>query len=105
MSHPALIYIAPTKARYGLAADKYAALVAALEQNKDAKNAKVDGNSGSVSYSGVDFAWTYFPNPPATLASGPFLEVDIVHKHGLKANIAGNDTIFELLNEELISKL
>jgi phage-related protein len=104
---PPLIYVAPDTANFPLAPDKYAALIAKLKTDSDASNlAFSDGfpyplsnvagsGSGSVTYQKIDFTWTYDGVGQLT--------VKIIADRNWKAKIAGNDVVFQRLNDDLIS--
>jgi hypothetical protein len=91
-------YPSAEKALYGSVPQaKFDALIARLKTDKDARNLQLfDNETGSVTYQKIDFAWSY----DAVAAE---LTVVIVGDHNWKAKIAGNQEIFEMLNEKLIS--
>jgi hypothetical protein len=92
-------YPAPEKACYGqISADKYVALETILKGDKDASNLAVNGDTGTVTYNKIDFAWTYDP-------AACELVLTIVADHNWKAKIAGNQAIFGIIFDQLISKL
>lgn len=91
-------YPSPEKALYGsLPQAKFDTLMARLKIDKDASNLQVfDSGIGSVTYQKIDFAWSYD-------VAAAELTVRILAVHNWKAKIAGNQAIFEELNEKLIS--
>lgn len=88
---------APSLAKYGLTPDKYQAALEMLKVDKEALNLQISGETGSVSFDGVDFTWSY--------NGVDALFVTIVKVHSWKAKIAGNQAIFGILYDELISKV
>jgi hypothetical protein len=101
---PSLINVPPSSARYAITAAQYAALAANFARTPGVSKLAVNGNVGSVSYEGIDWSWAYTPEPTADVPFAALL-VTIIAKHSLKARIAPNATIFQLLQEDLISKL
>lgn len=96
-------YPAPQQARYGqISQDTYDALIAKLRTDPNARNlganmaSTPDLESGSVTYQSIDFAWVYD-------SAKQELTLSIVADHNWKAKIAGNQTIFEMINEKLLS--
>jgi hypothetical protein len=101
---PELIYVAPNQAHYGMTAAQYGKLIATLRAEPGADNLKVDGFTGSVSYDGVDFSWSYSPHPADNLTT-PALTVTIVRKHGIEAKLLPNDAIFARLQSQLLAQI
>lgn len=96
-------YPAAGKACYGSVSQaKYDALIARLKSDQDASNIATgtpqEGiENGSVTYQKIDFTWVYDP-------TNAELTVAITADHNWKAKIAGNQAIFGMLFDELISK-
>jgi hypothetical protein len=87
------LWVPPDSARYGLPPDKYAALIHALEENKDASGLQVAANQGSVTFQKVTFSWNYNGMDE--------LLVTITANHNFEARLIGNEAIFGHLNEQL----
>lgn len=95
---PPLIFVEPNTAHYALTPDKYAALVLALGSNQDASNLKVtNAASGSVTYQKIDFTWQYDGVAQLTIV--------IVADRNWKAKLAGNEVVFQRLNDDLLSTI
>jgi hypothetical protein len=90
---PPLLWVPPNSAKYRLTPDKYAALIQALKENKDASDLQVTANRGSVTFQKVTFSWTYNGTDE--------LLVTITADHNFKAKLIGNEAIFEHLSEQL----
>lgn len=88
---------APSIAKYGITPAQYPTALKLIQENKEAVNLQVNGDSGSVSMEGVDFTWSY--------NGVDALFVTIVKVHSFKAKIAGNQAIFGILYDELLSKV
>lgn len=92
-------YPAPEQACYGnIDQAKYDALLAKLKTDPGASALVASETTGSVTYQKISFEWTY----DATKAE---LTMTIVHDGNWKAKIAGNEAIFGIIEDELISKV
>jgi hypothetical protein len=91
---PSLLYIAPNEVKFEpIVPAEYAAVVAALQANKQASHLTVTENSGCVTFQGkVDFTWEY--------DGAQSMKVAIVKKHGM-AGLVPNATIFDELAAQL----
>lgn len=76
---------------------KYASLLTSIQGNTGAINFAHNGNAGSVSFNGVQFAWSY--------DGISVLNLNIVAVHSQDAKIAGNQAIFGRLQAQLLSGL
>lgn len=94
MSAP--VFISPNQAKYELTPANYQALVTVLRTSKEVSNLVVgiDGQEGTLTAQGVDFAWTYDGQAELLLV--------IVKVHSWLARGAGNESIFGHINTQLI---
>jgi len=93
---PNMLYSAPRNATFQtLSPAQYASLLATMKSSTAAMNLHTNGNSGTVSYQAIDFAWTY--DGQTTLS------ITIEGVHNPSARLMGNMTIFEQLNSEFLS--
>jgi hypothetical protein len=76
---------------------QYASLLASIKANSDALNFAQNGNSGGVSFDGVQFAWTF--------DGISVLNITIVAVHSFAAKLAGNEYIFAQLNEQFAATI
>lgn len=92
-------YPSPEQACYGnIDQAKYDALLAKLEKDPDASGLVTSAAAGSVTYQKIGFEWAYD-------AAKCELTMTIVADHNWKAKIAGNQAIFGVIQDELISKV
>lgn len=85
----------PNTAVYYIAPETFTAMLAKLKANPDATAITVTDSTGSIIFENVTFSYSYD-------ADAKKLTVTICANHNWKAKLAGNRTVLEMLESQLL---